>query len=87
MQPTGTLGRASTGSVVGATVAPAGTIIAVGYTAASRVSQQPVLLEADTAGRVQPVSLAGVAGAVIPELSVNAVAVADGQRSAGLASC
>ena len=41
-----------------------------------------MLLEADTAGRVRPVSLAGVAGAVIPELSVNAVAVADGQQIA-----
>ena len=81
-QPAGTLGRAATESVVGATVATAGTIIAVGYTAASPVSQQPVLLEADTAGRVRPVSLAGVAGAVIPELSVNAVAVADGQQIA-----
>ena len=81
-QPTGTLGRASTGSVVGATVAPAGTIIAVGYTAASPASQQPVLLEADTAGRVRPVSLASVAGAVIPELSVTGTAVADGQQIA-----
>ncbi len=81
-QPTGTLGRASTESVVGATVAPASTIIAVGYTAASRVSQQPVFLEANAEGQVRPVSLADVAGAVVPELAVNATAVADGQQIA-----
>ncbi len=77
-QPTGTLGRASAESVVGATVAPASTIIAVGYTAGDRVSQQPVFLEANTAGSVRPVALPGV----VPELAVNSTAVADGQQIA-----
>jgi hypothetical protein len=81
-QQTGPLGSASSESVVGATVAPASTIIAVGYAAGSRVSQQPVFLEASAAGSVRSVSLAGIAGAVIPELSVTSTAVADGQQIA-----
>jgi hypothetical protein len=81
-QQTGTLGSASAESVVGATVAPASTIIAVGYTAGSKVGQQPVFLEAGAAGSVRSVSLAGIAGAVIPELIVSSTAVADGQQIA-----
>jgi hypothetical protein len=81
-QQTGPLGSASSESVVGATVAPASTIIAVGYTGASQVSQQPVFLEANTAGSVRPVSLASIAGAIIPELTVTSTAIADGQQIA-----
>jgi hypothetical protein len=80
--PTGPLGNATAESVVGATVAPAGTVIAVGYTAASRIAQQPVFLEANTTGSVRPVSLAGIPGATIPEMAVNSTAVADGQQIA-----
>ena len=53
--PTGPLGNAAAESVVGATVAPAGTIVAIGYTAASKISQQPVFVEASTDGSVRPV--------------------------------
>jgi hypothetical protein len=81
-QPTGSLGDADTQSVVGATVAPAGTIVAVGYTSPSKVSQQPVFLMASATGSVRPVSLAGIAGGAIPELSVNGLAVAAGQQIA-----
>jgi hypothetical protein len=81
-QPTGSLGNAETESVVGATVASAGTIVAVGYTTPSKVSQQPVFLEASTTGTVRPVSLAGVPGGSIPELAVNGLAVAGGQQIA-----
>ncbi len=80
--PTGPLGNAAAESVVGATVAPAGTIVAVGYTAASKTSQQPVFLEASTDGNVRPVSLAGIAGAAIPEMKVNSTAVAGGLQIA-----
>jgi len=80
--PTGPLGNATTESVVGATAAPAGTIVAVGYTAASKVSQQPVFLEASTDGTVRSISLAGVAGASIPEMAVNSTAVSGGQQIA-----
>jgi len=81
-QQTGSLGNADTESVVGATVASAGTIVAVGYTSPSKVSQQPVFLVANAAGIVRPVSLAGLAGGAIPELSVNGLAVAGGQQIA-----
>ena len=80
--PTGPLGNATTESVVGATAAPAGTIVAVGYTAASKVSQQPVFLEAGTDGTVRSISLAGVTGAAIPEMAVNSTAVSGGQQIA-----
>jgi hypothetical protein len=81
-QQTGSLGNADTQSVVGATVASAGTIVAVGYTSPSKVSQQPVFLMANAAGSVRPVSLAGLAGGAIPELSVNGLAVSGGQQIA-----
>ena len=81
-QPTGPLGNAADESVVGATVAPAGTIIAVGYTAASKIGQQAMLIEANTAGNVRQVSLAGIPGATIPELTLNDLAVAGDQQVA-----
>jgi hypothetical protein len=81
-QPTGSLGNADTESVVGATVASAGTIVAVGYTSPSKVSQQPVFLMASASGSVRPVPLAGIPGGTIPELAVNGLAVADGQQIA-----
>jgi hypothetical protein len=80
--PTGLLGSAAAESVVGATVAPAGTIVAVGYTAATKLGQQPVFLEASTDGSVRPVQLAGIAGAAIPEMAIHGTAVADGVQIA-----
>jgi hypothetical protein len=80
--PTGLLGNAAAESVVGATVAPAGTIVAVGYTAGSKVGQQPVFLEASTDGSVRPVPLAGIAGATIPQIAVHSTAVAGGVQIA-----
>ena len=81
-QQTGSLGNADTQSVVGATVASAGTIVAVGYTSPSKVSQQPVFLDANAAGSVRPVPLADIPGGTIPELSVNGLSVAGGQQIA-----
>ena len=81
-QPTGPLGDAADESVVGATVAPAGTIVAVGYTAASKIGRQAMLVEANTAGNVRPISLAGIPGGVIPELTTGGLAIADGQQVA-----
>ena len=80
--PTGLLGNAAAESVVGATVASAGTIVAVGYTAASKLGQQPVFLEASTDGSVRPVQLAGIAGAAVPEMAIHSTAVADGVQIA-----
>ena len=80
--PTGPLGSAAVASVSGATVAPGGTVVAIGATAASKVSQQPVFLEAGTDGTVRPVSLAGIAGAIVPEMKINSTAVAGGLQIA-----
>jgi hypothetical protein len=80
--PTGPLGDAATESVVGATVAPAGTIVAVGYTTAGPTGQQPVLEEAGANGSVRPIPLDSIAGAAIPEMKINSIAVADGQQIA-----
>jgi hypothetical protein len=81
-QPTAALGDTAGASVVGATVAPTGAIVAVGYSAGSRASQQPVFLEANTDGSVRPISLAGIPGATVPELTVDGLAVAGGQQVA-----
>ena len=54
------------------TVAPDGTVIAVGTTHDSMVSQRPVFLEATTTGGVRLVS---VPGETVPELTVNSTAV------------
>jgi len=51
--------------------------------AASKISQQPVFLEAATDGTVRSVSLAGIAGATIPEMKINSTAVAGGLQIAG----
>ena len=80
--PTGTFGSASSASVSGATVAPGGTVVAIGATAASKISQQPVFLEAGTDGTVRSVSLAGIPGATIPEMKINSTAVAGGLQIA-----
>ncbi len=80
--PTGLLGNEAAESVVGATVAQAGTIVAVGYSAASKIGQQPVFLEASTDGTVRPVELAGIAGATVPEVAIHSTAVAGGVQIA-----
>ena len=80
--PTGPLGSAAVASVSGATVAPGGTVVALGATAASKISQEPVFLEAGTDGTVRSVSLVGIPGATIPELKINSTAVAGGLQIA-----
>jgi hypothetical protein len=80
--PTAPLGSAAAASVSGATVGPGGTVIAIGATAASKVGQQPVFLEAGTDGTVRIVPLVGIAGAVVPEMKINSTAVANGQQIA-----
>ena len=74
-QPTGSLGQASMDSMPSATVAPGGTVVAVGATHASAVSQQPVFLEATTTGSVRPVSVQGIRDETVPEITVNSTAV------------
>ena len=81
--PTTSLGPvASYQSAPAATVGAGGTVTVAGSAAASRVSQQAVLLQATRAGAVRPVPLASIPGAVVPELKVNSLAVAGGQQVA-----
>ncbi len=77
-RPTATLGNAAAESVVGAAVAPGDNVIAIGATAANQVSQRPVFLVA-SAANVHTVVLPGVNA---PEVAVNAMAAAGGQRIA-----
>ena len=82
-RPTGLLGpAASYASMPAATVGTGDTVIAAGSTAASKLSQQAVLLQASTAGAIRPVPLGRIPGAVVPEVTVKSVAVADGQQIA-----
>jgi serine/threonine protein kinase len=71
-QPTGSFGQVAGESVTSVTVAPGGTVVAVGATRGGTVRQQPVFLEATTTGSVRPVS---VQGEIVPELAVNSTAV------------
>jgi hypothetical protein len=74
--PTGSLGAVTSESMLSPAVAASGTVVAAGSTDASETGQQGVLLEANRTGSVQTVSLAGIPGAVVPELVMNAVAAA-----------
>jgi len=74
-RPAGSLGPAATQSVTSVTLAPGGTVVAVGATHGSAVSQQPVFLEATTTGSVRPVS---VHPEIVPELAVNSTATSPG---------
>jgi hypothetical protein len=78
----GPLGDTAAGSVDGATVAPDGTVIAVGHTAAGPAGQQPVLLKAGTDGTVRSIPLASIPGATVPEMRISATAVAGGLQIA-----
>jgi serine/threonine protein kinase len=81
-QPTGVLGDTSSEQVPTATVGPGGNVVAVGPTNGGKTEQQAMFVEADTAGKVTPVSLTAIAGAVIPAVTVNSTAAADGEQIA-----
>jgi hypothetical protein len=80
--PTGSLGHATEESVESATVGAGGAVIAVGSTSGGTPGKQPVFLTASNARAVRPVSLTAIPGGVVPELAVNALATADGERIA-----
>jgi serine/threonine protein kinase len=81
--PTTSLGPvAGYQSAPAATIGADGTVIVAGSTAAGRVSQQAVILQATAAGALRPVPLARIPGAVVPELKVSSLAVAGGQQVA-----
>ncbi len=81
-QPTGPLGDTAGGPVPTAAAGPHGTATIVGSTAGTKVSQQPVFLEANRAGAVRSVAISSIPGALIPEAAVNGTAVADGEQVA-----
>jgi hypothetical protein len=74
--PAGSLGAATSVSTLSPAVAAGGTVVAAGSTQASEIAQQGVLLEANRAGSARSVPLAGIAGAVVPELAMNGMAAA-----------
>jgi serine/threonine protein kinase len=80
-QSTASLGYSGDESLNGATVG-ANTAIVVGSATATATGQQPVFLKATAGGGIQPVSLASIPGAVVPEVTVKNMAVADGQQVA-----
>ncbi len=81
-RPTGPLGDTSSGPVPTAAAGPHGTAVIAGSTSGSKLSQQPVLLDANSAGTVRPVTISSIPGALIPEAAVNSTVVADGEQVA-----
>jgi hypothetical protein len=81
-KPTGSLGDTSGGPVPTAAAGPDGTAIIAGATTGTKLSQQPVFLEANAAGTVRPVAISNIPGSLIPEAAVNSTAVADGEQIA-----
>jgi serine/threonine protein kinase len=75
-RPTGPLGDAASGPDFTPTVGPAGAVVAVGNTNRTSTGQQAVFIKADTAGDLQPVSLAAIDGGLIPEVAVKSTVVA-----------
>jgi hypothetical protein len=76
-RPTGSLGGVSSESSLVPTVASGGNVVAVGSTHGTAISQQAVLVEANTTGGVRSVPLAS-----IPAITVTSTAVADGEQIA-----
>jgi serine/threonine protein kinase len=75
--PTGSLGNTSSVASVFPAVAPDGDVVAVGATNATAISQQAVLVEANTAGKVWSRPLTA-----IPAVTVTSTAVAGGVQLA-----
>ena len=80
--PTGSLGSTSSGPGFTPAVGPGGRVIAAGSTNSTRTNQQGLLIEADTAGHQQPVSLSSIPGGLVPEQTVSGVAVAGNEQVA-----
>ncbi len=80
--PAGPLGSTSDGPGFIAAVGPGGSVIAAGSTNPSKISQHGLLIKADTAGGLKPVSLAAIPGGFIPEETVKSTAVAGNEQIA-----
>jgi hypothetical protein len=81
-RPTGPLGSTSSGPGFTPAIGPGGNVIAAGKTNATRTNQQGLLIKADIAGHLEPVSLGSIQGGLIPEEAVNSVAVAGNEQVA-----
>jgi len=80
--PTGPLGSTASGPDLIPAVGPGGNVIAAGRTNATRTSQQGLLIKADTAGNLEPVSLSSIQGGLIPEEAVKGIAVTGNEQVA-----
>jgi hypothetical protein len=83
-RPDGALASSTVGTVSGVAVTTGGAVVAAGGSAAGPLGQQPTLT-VDNAGRLMPVSFAGIPGALEPEVAVNSVA-ADGSNQVAVGS-
>jgi hypothetical protein len=80
--PTGSLGSTASGPSLNPAVGPGGNVVAAGKTNATRTNQQGLLIKANTAGHVEPVSLSSIQGGLIPEEAVQSIAVAGNEQVA-----
>ena len=86
-RPTGPLGDTSSGPDFTPAAGPGGTVIAAGNTSSTRTGQDGLLIKADTAGHIEPVSLSAIPGGLLPEQTVQGTAVAGSvQLAAGSAN-
>src|SRR5207244_11202141 len=75
-------GNTSSGAGFTPAVGTGGTVIAAGSTNSTRTSRQGLLIKADTAGHLEPVSLSSIQGGLVPEEAVNSIAVAGNEQVA-----
>jgi hypothetical protein len=76
--PTAPLGDTSNGPDFNPALGAEGTVIAAGNTNSTRTGQEGLLIKADTAGNIAPVSLSAIPGGLVPEAKVRGTATAGG---------
>jgi hypothetical protein len=81
-QQVGTFGTTDAEQLTGAATAPGATVVVAGATTGDPLSQRPVLALASQAHGVTQINFGGIPHATDPELSVNALAQAAGERVA-----
>ncbi len=74
--PTGPLGDTSNGPDFNPALGSDGNVIAAGNTNSTRTGQEGLLIKADTAGNIAPVSLSAIPGGLIPEEKVRGTVTA-----------
>ena len=75
-RPTAPLGGTSDSGPFTPAVGPGSNVIAAGSANSTKTSQEALLVKADTAGDLEPVSLSAIPGGLIPEEAVRSLAVA-----------